>query len=183
MAKPLANGYPIGAVLMRDSIAETMTVGESFCEQPFFGLYMKLTRCGIFIANALTGSHGTTFGGSPLACALGYHVLSRVSDRSFVANIMETSRYLQTRLEPLPKWFPDLLEPEIRGRGLILGLGFKKADRPEKLVRMARERGLLILTGGKDAVRFVPSLTISREEVDLAVDVLESCLGTLTGTA
>ncbi|KAI0688553.1 acetylornithine aminotransferase [Cytidiella melzeri] len=155
MAKPLANGFPVGAVLMRDSIAEVMTVG----------------------------THGTTFGGSPVACALGFHVLSRVSKPLFVANMTDTSSYLHSRLSHLPKWFPEILEPEVRGRGLILGLGFRNQDYPAKMVGMARERGLLVLTAGSDAVRIIPSLNISREEVDIAVDVLESCIGLLRGTA
>ncbi|KAL4241316.1 class-III pyridoxal-phosphate-dependent aminotransferase family protein [Abortiporus biennis] len=151
MAKPLANGYPVGAVLMRDAIAGPMTAG----------------------------THGTTFGGSPLACALGFHVLSRLSDKAFVNHLRETSSYLQERLSALPKWFPSILQPEVRGRGLILGLGFKNEADPGKLVKLARERGVLILTAGKDAVRFVPSLTIGEEEVNTAVDVLESCLGVM----
>ncbi|OBZ76945.1 Acetylornithine aminotransferase, mitochondrial, partial [Grifola frondosa] len=151
MAKPLANGYPIGAVLMRDSIAQVMT----------------------------TGSHGTTFGGSPLACALGHHVLSRLSEREFIANIKETSAYLHRRLSQLPKWFPELLLPTIRGTGLILGLGFKNESHPGRVVRMARERGVLLLTAGKDAVRLVPSLNIKVAEVDKAMEVVESCLHVL----
>lgn len=63
---------------------------------------------------------------------------------------------------------------------MILGLGFKDASHPAKLVSMARERGVLVLTAGKDAVRLVPSLNVGREEVDLAVDVLESCLGSIS---
>jgi acetylornithine aminotransferase len=125
------------------------------------------------------GSHGTTFGGSPLACALGHHVLSRLSDRAFVSHIMETSAYLTTRLSLLPKWFPDILESNIRGRGLILGLGFKDEKDPARVVTMARERGLFILTAGKDAVRLVPSLNAEKEEVDHCMDVIESCLGAL----
>lgn len=127
------------------------------------------------------GTHGTTFGGSPLACALGYHVLSRLSERPFVANIMETSAYLHSRLSLLPKWFPGILEPTVRGRGLILGLGLKNAAHPAALVGMARERGVLLLTAGKDAVRLVPSLNVGESEVDHTVDVLESCLGILAG--
>jgi len=78
MAKPLANGYPIGAVMMRDSIAEVMSVG----------------------------THGTTFGGSPLACAVGYHVLSRLSDHAFLDQLEETGRYLHGRLSQLPRLSP-----------------------------------------------------------------------------
>ncbi|TFK76161.1 acetylornithine aminotransferase [Pluteus cervinus] len=151
MAKPLANGYPIGAVMMRDSVAATMTVG----------------------------AHGTTFGGSPLACAVGYHVLARLSNRATIAQVAEISAYLQGRLELLPKWFPNILQPSVRGRGLILGLGFKDEKHPGRVVSLGRERGLFVLTAGKDAVRIVPSLTVGKEEVDIAVDVLESCLEVL----
>jgi len=90
---------------------------------------------------------------------------------------MDTSAYLLGRLENLPKWFPNLLQPKVRGRGLIVGLGFKDTNNPGRLVNMARERGVFILTAGKDAVRMVPSLNVGKAEVDLAVDVIESCLG------
>ena len=129
--------------------------------------------------NWITGTHGTTFGGSPLACAMGYHVLSRLSEQGFVHNIKETIGILQERLSKLPEWFPTILDSSIRGRGLILGLGFKDASHPAKLVSLARERGLLILTAGQDAVRLVPSLNIGKDEVDYAVDVLESCLSVI----
>lgn len=79
----------------------------------------------------------------------------------------------------IPKWFPDILESNIRGRGLILGLGFKDEKDPARVVTMARERGLFVLTAGKDAVRLVPSLNVKREDVDFCVDVLESCIGAL----
>jgi acetylornithine aminotransferase len=92
---------------------------------------------------------------------------------------METSAYLTSRLSLLPKWFPDILESNIRGRGLILGLGFKDQKDPARVVNMARERGLFVLTAGMDAVRLVPSLNVEKEEVDYCVDVLESCLGAL----
>ncbi|EFI27655.1 acetylornithine aminotransferase [Coprinopsis cinerea okayama7 len=148
MAKPLANGYPIGAVLIRPEIAKTMGAG----------------------------THGTTFGGSPLACAVGYHVLSRLSEPAMKSHVLETSAYLRGRLEQLPKWFPELLQENVRGRGLILGIGFKDTEVPGKVVQLARERGVFMLTAGKDAIRFVPSLNVSKDEVDFAVDVLESSL-------
>ena len=74
-----------------------------------------------------------------MACALGFHVLSRVSDKQFVTQIEETGAYLAARLAQLPKWFPNVLQPGVRGTGLILGLGFKNPDHPGQLVRMARE--------------------------------------------
>lgn len=93
--------------------------------------------------------------------------------------VMEMSKYLTSRLERLPKWFPNVLQKDVRGRGLILGLGFKNVNYPVRVMSMARERGVFLLTAGKDAVRLVPSLNVRREEVDMAVDVIESCLGML----
>ncbi|KAG2077683.1 acetylornithine and succinylornithine aminotransferase [Suillus decipiens] len=151
MAKPLANGYPIGAVLLRDTISSTMTAG----------------------------THGTTFGGSPTACAVGHHVLSRLSDRAFVAHMKEMSAHMNSRLEVLPKWFSAILQPHVRGRGFIRGLGFNNVSHPGEVVQLARERGVFLLTAGKDAVRLVPSLNVNKEEVDTAMDVLEGCLSSL----
>ena len=128
------------------------------------------------VTSIFPGIHGTTFGGSPLACAVGYHVLQRLSDKKFIESIKENSSYLNERLAQMVKWFPGLVEPEIRGRGLILGIGFRDESVPGQVVSLARERGVLFLTAGKDAVRLVPSLIIGKEEVDLAVDVLEGCL-------
>ena len=94
MAKPLANGFPIGAVLMRDSIAEVMTVGESWTV--VISLVDYITEYDMEFK--CTGTHGTTFGGSPLACALGFHVLSRVSEPSFAATAAETDILFPCRL-------------------------------------------------------------------------------------
>ncbi|KIO19258.1 hypothetical protein M407DRAFT_11490 [Tulasnella calospora MUT 4182] len=80
------------------------------------------------------------------------------------------------RDDTLPSLFPTLLHPGVRGKGLLTGLGFQNPDHPGKLVLLARERGVLVLTAGKDAVRIVPSLNTGKEEVDYAVDVIESCL-------
>ena len=86
--------------------------------------------------------------------------------------------YIHKRLSNLPKWFPGLVSKEgIRGRGLILGIPFREPQHPAELMKMARERGVLLLTAGKDAVRLVPSLNIGKEDVDIALDVIESCLG------
>lgn len=76
----------------------------------------------------------------------------------------------------MTKWFPKILQPDIRGRGLLLGIGFHDERLPSQMVSLARERGVLILTAGKDAVRLVPSLNVGKEEVDYAADVLEGCL-------
>jgi acetylornithine aminotransferase len=125
------------------------------------------------------GTHGTTFGGSPLACSIGFHVLDRLSQRDFVSHLKNTSGYIFRRLGRLSEWFPELVGP-IRGRGLIIGLVLRREGHPQRLVELARERGLLLLTAGTDCVRLVPSLIVSEEEASHAVDVIESCLSLLS---
>jgi len=170
MAKPLANGYPIGAVMIRDEIAQAMSVGKL--------RDLPLTPPPSYVYGfVISGTHGTTFGGSPLACAVGHHVVQRLSDKAFIESAKENSNYLRERLVQMTKWFPKVVQQEIRGRGLILGIGFRDESVPSQVMTLARERGVLILTAGKDAVRLVPSLNVGKEEVALAVDVLESCLG------
>lgn len=90
-----------------------------------------------------------------------------------------TSTHLQTRLALLPSFFPDIIKSEVRGRALITGIAFKNPAHPAQVTQLARERGVLLLTAGSDAVRLVPSLNVSKEEVDIAVDVIESCLALL----
>jgi acetylornithine aminotransferase len=96
-----------------------------------------------------------------------------------VAQIAETSVYLEGRLGELPGRFPHVLENQVRGRGLIRGLGFLDAGHPGKVVEMARARGVFVLTAGKNVVRIVPSLNVGREEVDTAVDVIAGCIADL----
>lgn len=151
MAKPLANGFPIGAILVRDAIAEVIGVG----------------------------SHGTTFGGQPLATSLGLHVLKRLAAPEFTQQVADVSAHLDGLLARLPKMFPDLLKDEKRGRGLIRGIPFKNAEHPGQVVKLARERGVLLLTAGSDAVRMIPALIVNKEQCDHAVAVLESCLSLL----
>ena len=103
--------------------------------------------------------------------------MQRLSDKAFIESAKENSGYLKERLVQMAKWFPNLIQPEVRGRGLILGIGFYDEKAPSQMVSLARERGVLILTAGKDAVRLVPSLNVGKAEIDFAADVLEGCLG------
>ncbi|KAL1410032.1 acetylornithine aminotransferase [Vanrija albida] len=148
MAKPLANGFPIGAILVRDEVADAIGVG----------------------------SHGTTFGGQPLATRLGHYVLGRLSEPEFTQHIKDVSAHLDGLVSRLPKLFPSLIKDETRGRGLIRGIPFKNEAHPARVMALARQRGVLALTAGKDAVRLIPALTVSKEECDHALGVIESVL-------
>ena len=108
-------------------------------------------------------------------------MLTRLSTPGFSEEVRAVSSHLFSRLSKLPGWFPEIIEEDgIRGRGLMVGIGFRDSQQPGEVVKLARESGLLILTAGKDAVRLVPSLTITKADVDFAVDVLESSLVELT---
>jgi len=155
MAKPLANGYPIGAVLLRPEVADTIVAGD----------------------------HGTTFGGGALACRIAHHVLGRLSDEALRTNVQTMSSHLFARLERISELFPDLVGSGPRGRGLLVGLSLRDAAHVGRVVALARERGVLILSAGSDTLRFTPSLTVRREQVDEAMDVLESCLVVLRDAA
>ncbi|CEH13672.1 acetylornithine aminotransferase [Ceraceosorus bombacis] len=157
MAKPLANGFPIGAVLMRKSVADSITVGD----------------------------HGTTFGGGPLTSRIAHHVLGRLSDPALVKSAKAASDKLKARLTELRDLFPELIRHEEgayespRGKGLLIGLSTKDPSHAGRIVKLARERGLIVLSAGSDAVRIVPSLTVSLAQVDTAADILESCFAVL----
>lgn len=150
IAKPLANGFPIGAVLMRAHIAAAI--------QP--------------------GDHGTTFGGGPLTCRIAHHVLGRLADPVLRAQVQAESAHLASRLSRISTLFPDLVDGATspRGRGLLLGISMRTPAHAGRVVALARERGVLFLTAGTDTVRFAPSLTVRAEQVAHAMDVLESVL-------
>jgi acetylornithine aminotransferase len=126
---------------------------------------------------ALTGMHGTTFGGQPLATRIGHHVISRLSSPAFLSNMRSTASHFDELLSRLPEMFPELIPSPIRGRGLMRGIPFAHPQAPGELVKLARHRGVLLLTAGSDAVRLVPSLNVTKEECEHAVGVIESCLG------
>ena len=144
-AKALGNGFPIGATIVTESVAEKI----------------------------VTGDHGTTFGGNPLASRLGHYVLSRLSDPVLLKHVEATGELFRERLGQLRKRFPGIVG-EVRGKGLILGL---QLDRdPSGLVKAARERGLLVITAGTNTVRLVPPLVIEREVAEQGLDVLEQAM-------
>ena len=86
------------------------------------------------------------------------------------------SASLTARLSALPSLFPRLIAGPPRGRGLILGLPFTRDEYASRVLKLARERGVLLLGCGKATIRFVPSLVVDEAEIEKCVDVLESCL-------
>lgn len=120
-------------------------------------------------SNVLTpGTHATTFGGTPLVCAAANAVLDTVGDGQFLAQVKEKGEYLKNGILSIGS--PNILG--VRGMGLMLGIiveDCKHAAYANKLI----EKGVLALTAGKNAVRLLPPLTISKEEMDEALTIMK----------
>lgn len=119
------------------------------------------------------GDHGTTFGGNPMACRLAHYVVSRLSDPELQKGVVEKGEVLRKRFDQLRQRFPELIK-EVRGKGLILGL--QLTQDPTPIIKAARERGLLIITAGTNTLRFVPPLTITVEEIESGLNILEQAI-------
>lgn len=116
------------------------------------------------------GSHGTTFGGNPLGVAVAQTVIDIVFQQSFLDEVVEKSTYFVEKLEnTLPS---DQFT--IRGKGLMLGIDCGKDVAP--FVAKAEEKGLLLVAAGPQVLRLLPPLTVSKEEIDQAVAILEEVL-------
>ncbi|KAI1635455.1 acetylornithine and succinylornithine aminotransferase [Biscogniauxia mediterranea] len=123
------------------------------------------------------GDHGTTFGGNPLACRVGAYVLSRLADPKMQKDVLAKSKIFRERFDRMRERFPSLIA-EVRGRGLLLGLQLNQDPTP--IIKAARERGLLVITCGTNTLRFVPTLTVTEEEIKSGLDILEEAIAVVT---
>ncbi|MDO4289441.1 MAG: aminotransferase class III-fold pyridoxal phosphate-dependent enzyme, partial [Eubacterium sp.] len=118
------------------------------------------------------GTHASTFGGNPLATAASRYVLKTITADGFLDEVAEKGAYLREKLEALKADHPNI--EEVRGLGLMLGVALSTPV--GEVVERAMEQGLLLVGAGGVAVRFVPPLTVSKEEIDKAVDIFAKAL-------
>ncbi|HEX3861153.1 MAG TPA: aspartate aminotransferase family protein [Stellaceae bacterium] len=142
VAKALGNGFPIGACLATEKAA----------------------------AGMVAGSHGSTFGGNPMAVAAANAVLDVMLAPGFFDKVNANVRYLWSKLEALAAKYPKLFE-RVRGSGMLAGI--RCVVPPGDIVTKAREKGLLVLTAGDNVLRILPPLTVSQAEIDEAVGILD----------
>ncbi|PIE13288.1 MAG: acetylornithine transaminase [Rhodobacterales bacterium] len=142
VAKGIGGGFPLGAVLATENAASGMTVG----------------------------THGSTYGGNPLACAVGNKVMDIVSDPEFLAEVNRKAGLLRQRLEGLVAANPDVFE-EVRGVGLMLGLKCKPAN--SSVVQAGYDAEVITVPGGDNVIRLLPPLIITEDEIAEAVTRLE----------
>ncbi len=139
-AKGLGGGLPIGACVCGGKLSEVMTAG----------------------------THGTTFGGNPIACAAALEVLSRVTTDDFVIEVKKKGDYICEKLLSMPN------VKEVRGMGMMIGIVTEK-DNAKEVAAKCVENGLLILTA-KNLLRLLPPLTITYEEIDKGLSILKNTM-------
>ena len=142
IAKGIGGGFPIGAVLMNKKVAAGMT----------------------------PGSHGSTFGGNPLAMAVGNKVMDIVSSKKFLNNVKNSSKYLITNLNLLKEKYPKIIK-EIRGRGLLIGIQLYKDQ--SKFIQKLMDNKLLTIRAAENVVRILPPLNVKKSELNQALKIID----------
>ncbi|MCM1227510.1 MAG: aspartate aminotransferase family protein [Clostridium sp.] len=140
LAKGLAGGIPVGACLANEKCANVLT----------------------------KGTHGSTFGGNPIACAGGNAVLDKVASEGFLEEVVKKGEYFKEKLEQL-----DEVE-SVTGMGLMIGIKLKTMTAADAAAK-ALENGLLVLTA-KEKLRLLPPLNITYEEIDRGLDIIKNIL-------
>ena len=141
IAKGIGGGFPIGAVLMNKKVASAMT----------------------------PGSHGSTFGGNPLAMAVGNAVLDQIFKKDFLRNVQKTSTYFISELNNIKDEYPNIIK-EVRGIGLLIGLQLYTDQ--NKFINKLDKNKLLTMRAGENVVRILPPLNVKRQEIDLAINII-----------
>ena len=146
IAKGIGGGFPIGAVLMSKKVSKAM----------------------------IPGSHGSTFGGNPLAMKVGNTVVDIISKKKFLNNVKKNSIYFHNKLNNLKKKFPEIIK-EIRGRGFLIGLQLYKDQ--TKFINILMKNKLLTIKAAENVVRILPPLNVKKNEIDFALKIInKTCL-------
>ena len=147
-AKALGGGFPIGAMLAREEVAQAF--GE--------------------------GTHGTTFGGNPLACAIAEQAFALINQPELLNGVVQREQWFRLALEQLQQRHHCFTR--IRGQGLLLGaeLAPPYQGKARAIVRAATRTGVILLTAGDNVLRFAPALTISQPEIEAGIARLEQAL-------
>jgi acetylornithine/N-succinyldiaminopimelate aminotransferase len=142
IAKGIGGGFPVGAVLMNKKVASAMTAG----------------------------THGTTFGGNPLAMSIGNKVFDIISDKKFLKNVKLRSTYFHDELRKLKNKYPKIID-EIRGRGFLIGI--KLVVDKTKFIKKLMDNRLLTIRAAENVVRVLPPLNVNKKEIDQAIKIIE----------
>jgi acetylornithine/N-succinyldiaminopimelate aminotransferase len=143
LAKPIANGIPMGAMLCTNAAAESIT----------------------------PGMHGTTFGGNPLACAVAIAVIDAIKRDNILAHINEVGSYFHDQLTQLASRHDCITE--VRGKGLMLGIEINSADLAQRVAAQMMERRIIINRTSETVLRLLPPFLLERQHVDTAIKAFD----------
>ena len=141
IAKGIGGGFPIGAVLMTKKVASGM----------------------------VPGSHGSTFGGNPLAMSVGNAVLDQIFKKNFLKNIKKISLYFHNELNKIKNDYPNIIK-DVRGVGLLIGLQLFHDQ--TKFIKNLENNQLLTIRAAENVIRVLPPLTVKKKEIDLAIKII-----------
>ena len=122
------------------------------------------------VASGMTpGTHGSTFGGNPLAMAVGNKVMDIVSSKKFLNNVKNLSKYFHLNLNNIKEKYPNVIK-EIRGRGFLIGIQLHK-DQTDFIKRLMDKR-LLTIRAAENVVRILPPLNVKKKEINKALKII-----------
>ena len=122
------------------------------------------------VASGMTpGTHGSTFGGNPLAMAIGNTVIDIVSNKKFLNNVKSMSKYFLLKLNMIKEKYPNLIK-EIRGRGFLIGIQLYKDQ--TKFIKKLMDNKLLTIRAAENVIRILPPLNVKKNEIDKALKII-----------
>ena len=142
IAKGIGGGFPIGAVLMNKKVAAGMT----------------------------PGTHGSTFGGNPLAMSIGNTVMDIVSKKKFLNNVKKLSKHFLKNLNQIKEKYPNIIK-EIRGKGLLIGVQLHNDQ--TKFIKKLIDNRLLTIRAAENVIRILPPLNVKKKEINHALKIIE----------
>ena len=146
IAKGIGGGFPLGAVLMSRKVSKGM----------------------------VAGTHGSTFGGNPLAMSVGNAVLDQILKKGFLSNVKKLSKYFRLELGRLKNEFPKIIK-EVRGVGLLIGLQLH--NNQSKFIEKLMNNNLLTIRAAENVIRILPPLNVKKKEINLAIKIIKKvCL-------
>ena len=146
IAKGIGGGFPIGAVLMNKKVSKAM----------------------------VPGTHGSTFGGNPLAMSVGNEVMDIISKKKFLNNVKNLSKYFLKNLNIIKDNYPNIIK-QIRGKGLLIGIQLHKDQ--SLFIKKLMENKLLTIKAAENVIRVLPPLNVKKSEINVALKVINKvCL-------
>ncbi len=142
IAKGIGGGFPLGAVLMTKKVASGM----------------------------VPGTHGSTFGGNPLAMSVGNAVMDQIFKKGFLKNVNTKSKYFHKELNKIKNNYPKLIK-EIRGKGLLIGI--KLYFDQTKFIKTLEKNNLLTIRAAENVIRVLPPLNVKKAEINLALKIIK----------